>query len=136
MHPMNSPRVMIGQFDDSIKRGEKWILPSSRILGIALVSLTLITSQDSDPEVAAKWKYYAAAMLVVMQVAWYEVVFIFPINGAIRAMGREYDKKSLSSFSDPEKKRLLQLLYKWSQHHTSRIIAPLAGACILVAALA
>jgi hypothetical protein len=53
---------------------------------------------------------HAAAILVVMQVAWHEVVFIFRINRVVRAMGEIHYAKGLSSFSEAERKRLLEPL--------------------------
>ena len=135
MNPMTPPRVMIAQFDDSIRRGERYLLPSSRILGAALASLILLLMLHSNESVSAKKMYYGAAMLVVMQVAWFEIKFIFPINHAIRKMGEEYDEQSKSFRSKAEKEKLLELLNRWKRFHTFRILAPLIGASISTAAI-
>ena len=135
MNPMTPPRVTIAQFDDSIRRGERYLLPSSRILGAALASLILLLMLHPDESVSAKKVYYGAAMLVVMQVAWFEINFIFPINGSIRKMGEEYDEQSKSFRSKAEKEKLVELLNRWKRYHTFRILAPLAGGCISLAAV-
>lgn len=134
-NPANKPRNMITQFDDSINRGERFLLPSSRLLGTLMASSTFLCYQSPDDVVAAKWKYYAATMFVVMQVAWFEIVFIFPVNGAVRAMGEKFDAREKKAFSKGEEKELLELLDKWSNLHTFRVLAPLIGACISVAAV-
>ena len=126
---------MVAQFDDTISRGEKYLLPSSRILAVGLVSLGILTSQHSDEAIAAMWKYYALAGFVLVQVAWYEIVFIFPINRKVREMGKVFEGNKKSSLPDTQQKELIANLEKWKRFHTVRVILPLVGACISLAAV-
>jgi hypothetical protein len=81
-----------------------------------------------------KWKWYAAAGLVLVQVAWYEVVFIFPINDQAIAMGDKLDGGDLWLKSS-EHAKLQELLRSWPRWHFGRILAAFIPGCITLAAL-
>ena len=74
-------------------------------------------------------------MFVVTQVGWYEIMFIFPINGTIRSMGERHDAQKNPSFSKTESEALLDLLDQWNRRHVFRVLAPFIGACISLAAV-
>ena len=110
-------------------------MPSSRVIGVALVCLGILTSQHPDPDVAINWKYYAVTLFVVAQVEWYENLFIFPINREVRAMGKKFEGNQDQALSEGEHGKLVERLERWNAFHTIRIILPLLGACISIAAV-
>lgn len=133
--PSNPSRSTIDQFNATIARGAKYLQPSSRVSGFLFLSLTLLISQHPDPDVAWKWKLYGAAFLAVMQVAWYEVYFIFPINDTIKAIGEAMARSGEQELSEAEQKRLRELVLKWERRHRWRIVMPFFGCVVTVVAI-
>lgn len=97
--------------------------------------LAVLTSRHPDEAISARWKIYAVAGAVIAQVAWYEVVFIFPINDEIVAMGRKLEGSKKADLSEAERKKLLSLLERWARLHWGRILLPLVAAIIAIQAV-
>ncbi|KAK3684471.1 hypothetical protein LTR37_020248 [Vermiconidia calcicola] len=134
MHRENTSRNEIAQFDATIRLGEKYLMPSSRILMASLLSLGALTALHPDSAVAAKWKYHAVAGVVLIQAAWWEIVFIFPINAEVRAMGEKFfGGNGDQSLPEGEQKKLNSLLTSWNNWHVGRIVTPLLAAIISLA---
>lgn len=132
--PELNSRAKIAVFTETIDRGFRYLQPSSRISGLLFIAVTILTYQHSDPATAWKWKFYGAAFLVVIQVAWYEVYFIFPINDTIKAMGERLADAGEQELSEAEQKKLMELLAKWEFRHRMRIAIPFFGCVAAVAA--
>ena len=128
--PKNTSRSTIAQFNETIRCGGKFLQPISRILAISLGLLALLSSRHPDATISARWKYYVAAGVVVAQTAWYEVVYIFPINDEVSAMGRVLEKNRETNLSDVDQIKLVSLLRKWQRLHWGRILLPLLSGII------
>lgn len=126
---------MIAQFDYQIHLGEHYLLPSGRIQAISLLAITYLTSQQPDPSNATKWKYYAATAFIIVQVAWYEAVFIFPINRQIRHLNGKFGRRDESVLPDADQKTLVSLLQKWRSLHWVRVVLPLLGSLVSLLAI-
>lgn len=124
MLPENTPRIMIAQFMETVGRGGRFLQPTSRALAVGLVALTVLTARHPDTDVAARWKYHAAAGFVIVQTAWYEIVYIFPINDKIAAIG------SKEKLSEDDRKKLISLMEGWQRLQWGRILLPLAAGII------
>lgn len=96
---------------------------------IALVLLTVVTSRHSNEVIAGRWRFYAAAGAVVAQTAWYEVVYIFPVNDQVKAIGEK------PKLGEADRKRLIELLQRWQRLHWGRILLPLASGVIALVAV-
>jgi len=117
-----------------IRRGYKYLQSTSRNLAIALLATIILTYYHPDETVAAKWKWYAAAFAVLIQAAWYEVVFIFPINDQAIAMGEMLEGDDLW-LKDSEHAKLQGLIRRWRWWHFGRIVAVFVPGCLTLAAL-
>lgn len=104
-------------------------------MGATLLATTLLVSQHPDPADAWKWKLYATAMVIFALVSWYEIVFVFPINDEVKAIGGKLEKAGDEQLSEPEQKRLAGLLTQWEKRHRVRIAIPLAGLVLSIAAI-
>lgn len=72
--------------------------------------------------------------MVGLQVAWYEVVFVFPINDRLIEMEarlEKMDEKADRGMRD----EVLRLLKEWRKWHIGRIVIPFAAVAIAVAGL-
>ena len=132
--PTTPSRTITDQFKEVIRRGYKYLQSGSRNLAIAILAAAVLTYYHSDEAVAFKWKWYAAAFAVLIQAAWYEVVFIFPINDQAIAMG---DKLEGGDFwlADAEHAKLQELIRDWRWWHFGRIVAAFVPGCLTLAAL-
>ena len=126
---------MIAQFNDMIGRGFSYLQPSSRLTGAVLLAVTLLISQHPDEDVAWKWQFYVAAVAIFAFVGWYEIVFVFPINDEIKEMGRKLAESKSEQLAEPEQKKLVVLLRSWEQRHRVRIVVPMVGLAISIAAI-
>lgn len=127
--PENSTQSIVAQFNETIHRGAKFLQPSSRLLTVALVLLTILTSRHPDAAIASRWRYQAGAGIVVAQTAWYERVYIFPINDQVKAIGEK------PKFEDADRMRLISLLRRWQRLHWGRVLLPLASGILAFAAV-
>lgn len=104
---------MIAQFDETASRGFAFLQPLSRFMMASLVFLAAATAQLPNAEEASKWKYYLVGSIVLIQAAWYEIVFIFPINDEIKAQGEGLKEVGKEDLSKGEHEKLEDLLRKW-----------------------
>jgi hypothetical protein len=121
----------IAQFDFIIQMGETYLMPFSKFLAASVFVLAAAASQHPDPGEAAKWKWYLAAGVVVIQIAWFEARYIFPINDEVRAMGA---KGHGSSDQSKFEKVLGERLQRWRQYHAVRTALPGVAAVMVCVA--
>lgn len=129
-----STQVMLRQFHHLISLGIKYIQAGSRVQGITLAACTWLLYRHSDPEIQSAWPYFAAALVVGLQVAWYEIVFVFPINDKLIEMKGRLEKmdEKADRAMGPE---VLELLEKWRTWHIGRIVIPFLAVAIASAGL-
>lgn len=132
--PTTPSRTITEQFNEVIRRGYKYLQSGSRNLSIAVLAAAVLTYYHPDENVALKWKWYAAAFAVLIQAAWYEVVFIFPINDQAIAMGEKLEGDDLW-LADSEHAKLQGLIRSWRKWHFGRIMAAFVPGCLTLAAL-
>lgn len=100
-----------------------------------MLAVTVLISQHPDPSQSWKWKLWGPAFFILIQVAWYEVYFIFPINDTIKAMGEKLEVAGEQELPKAEQKRLRELLVKWEFRHRLRIAMPFFGCIFAVLAI-
>jgi hypothetical protein len=132
--PTTPSRTIVNQFEEVIRLGYKYLQTGSRNLSVALVATIALTYYHPDETIALKWKWYAAAALVLLQAAWYEVVFIFPINDQAIAMGHKLEGDDLW-LKNSEHAKLQELIRSWRRWHFGRIMAAFIPGCITLVAL-
>jgi hypothetical protein len=132
--PTTPSRTITDQFREVIRRGYKYLQSGSRNLSIAILATTVLTYYHPDEAIALKWKWYAAAFFTLVQAAWYEVVFIFPINDQAIAMGDKLEGDDLW-LKNGEHAKLQELIRSWRRRHFGRIMAAFIPGCITWAAL-
>jgi hypothetical protein len=132
--PTTPSLTITDQFKEVIRRGYKYLQSGRRNLSIARLATVVLTYYHPDESVAAKWKWYAAAFAVLVQAAWYEVVFIFPINDRAIAMGEKLEAGDLW-LAESEHAKLHGLIRSWRKWHFGRIVAAFVPGCLTLAAL-
>jgi hypothetical protein len=132
--PTTPSRTITDQFKEVIRRGYKYLQSTSRNISILLLATISLTYYHPDEAVASKWKWYAAAFAVLIQAAWYEVVFIFPINDQAIAMGDKLEGDELW-LAEAEHAKLQGLIRSWRKWHFGRILAAFVPGCLTLAAL-
>lgn len=135
LRPENRSKSMIAQFEESVNRGERILQPTSRALTASLFAVALMTYPQSDGQAAEKWKYYAIAGFTALQVAWYEIFFVFPINRQVSKLRVEVDRSKDDSLSDAHYNRLASSLKSWQLWQWGRVILPAAASVIAMGAL-
>jgi hypothetical protein len=124
-----STMVMLRQFHHLISLGFKYIQTESRFQNIPLLALSWSLYRHPDPEISSKWLYVFTATLVQIQAAWYEVVFVFPINDKLTDLEKKLEKKD--EIADQEMRpEVLGLLEAWRMWHIGRIVIPFAAAVV------
>ncbi|KAL2071180.1 hypothetical protein VTL71DRAFT_12415 [Oculimacula yallundae] len=129
---------MLRQFHQLITLGAKYMQGSSRVQGILLATLSYLLYIHPDPEIAARWKYFAAALVIGVQVAWYEVVFIFPTNDRLVDMEGELKRMDGEERGERElemRGEILVLLDSWRKWHIGRIVVPFISASLILIGL-
>ena len=132
--PTTPSRTITNQFKEVIRRGYKYLQSTSRNISVALLATIVLTYYHPDEAIASKWKWYAAAFAVLIQAAWYEVVFIFPINDRAIAMGEKLEGGELW-LVEAEHAKLQGLIRSWRKWHFGRILAAFVPGCLTLAAL-
>lgn len=128
--PSTPSRTVVDQFNETIRRGGKYLQTASQILAFLLAITTYLTYRVSD------WESYLAALAVLLSVAWWEAVFIFPINDEVKAMEGKFEGESQVWLSALEHMMLLNTIKRWRMWHLGRILAVFAaGLLTLNAAL-
>ncbi|KAK3646827.1 hypothetical protein LTR56_008314 [Elasticomyces elasticus] len=126
-----STAIMLRQFHDLINRGTKYLQGGRRIQAVLLIILVYLTYTHPDPEISGRWKYFAAATFIGAQVAWYEVVFVFPTNDRLVEMEAELIKAGGDADADRKARpEVLRLFDKWRYWHVGRIVIPFAAVAV------
>jgi hypothetical protein len=95
----------------------------SRIQAVPHLLLIYLFYQHPDPAISSRWKYFAAAIFVGVQSAWYEVVTIFPTNDKLLKL--EEEVKKMNQEQDRKMRgEVVGLLEKWRRWHIGRIVLP------------
>lgn len=106
--------------------------PLNAAIAASFALLAVLTTQHPNAEEAALWRYYAAAAFVLVQVAWWERVFVFPIDDAIAAMKDDNSnfKREQPHFHDGSQREFHRLMRRWSYMHAVRATLPLVAAVV------
>ena len=123
-------RTTIKQFNIMIHKGLTYLLPSSRVMSISLASTAYLLSQSPNPEVAAKWRYWAIVLVILVPIAPYEMLAIFPINQKIAEIGERVEKDGSDRLSEAETEEVKGLIRKWQKRHIGRMLLPFAASLI------
>ncbi|KAI9155651.1 hypothetical protein HJFPF1_08239 [Paramyrothecium foliicola] len=110
-----SSLVMLRQFHQLITFGARYLQKGSRIQGILLALLTYLFYSHPDDEIAHRWEHFATALFVGAQVAWYEVVFVFPINDRLVEMEAQQLKAKTSVTDQNANQEIFRLLEEWGK---------------------
>lgn len=105
-------------------------MPSSRAMAIMLVSLTFLHSQHPNADVAGRWHYWLTAFAVLVPVAPYEILAIFPSNDRIEEMGLDFDRREADRASKEESEELEGLIRLWQRRNILRATMPLAASLV------
>jgi hypothetical protein len=122
----------VSQFSVIIEQGCAIMLPTSRLLSAALLTLTLLTASHPDPNVAGLWRWHAFSVLVLVIMGVWEQRALFPVNDRILAfdhdvgIGEGKGRKKSKDFTVQEVRELKGLLDIWAARHPWRIVVPLA----------
>lgn len=111
--------------------GGQYLQPSSRILGLSLVSLATWAFVLGNPV----WKYNVVSLLVLAPVAVWEILYIFPINERVKALDAKLESSTDGRLDAKQEKELERLLWQWSKLHVARFVLPLAAGVISALAL-
>lgn len=130
-----SSLIMVRQFHLQIKFGIKYIQTGSRIQGFLLALQAYLSYTNDDGAIRERWWYTAAALAVGIQVAWYEVLFVFPTNDRLIEMEGMLEKVDEESVDGKVTGEVVRLLEKWRFRHIPRIAVPLICAGFLMTGL-
>ncbi|KAF2716339.1 hypothetical protein K431DRAFT_20127 [Polychaeton citri CBS 116435] len=128
------------QFASLIGKGAKYMQPTSRIMMATLTLLSALLYRNAGKEdvTAASsggvgdlpsWKGWMLAAIVVAQVAWFEVVAIFPFNDIIGDVGRKLMEKGTDGSLEAEA-IVSESLEAWRRRNLVRASLPLLAAVI------
>lgn len=119
-----SPPSQLKQFVATFTRGQKYLLPSGRVIMIALIVNTCLTAMHPDLEISADWSSWAMISGILVVAAPYEVYTIFPLNDRAKELKKqiEKDERSLTPSQEAE---IRDLLTKWAFRNYGRVILPL-----------
>lgn len=98
---------------------------SSRFQGASLALPTYLLYSHPDKDMCGRRKWFGAALVFGAQVAWYEVVFVFPTND--RLVEIEGELKVVKSGDEKQMRdtnprgEVLRLLEQWRNWHVGRI---------------
>ncbi|OQN96920.1 hypothetical protein B0A48_17474 [Cryoendolithus antarcticus] len=84
----------------------------------------ILCYKHPDPAMVARASWYMAAMATVFQVAWYEALFIFPINDKVAAMEKDFSKPGDQMLDEKDQKRLDDLIQSWQLRQSVRAALP------------
>nr|OQO08206.1 hypothetical protein B0A51_18534 [Rachicladosporium sp. CCFEE 5018] len=135
MLPSNTSRSKIDQFKETFRRGGVFLQPTSQALALLTASMSILCYKHPDPAMVARASWYMAAMATVFQVAWYEALFIFPINDKVAAMEKDFSKPGDQMLDEKDQKRLDDLIRSWQLRQSVRAALPFVAGCITLAAL-
>ncbi|KAF3041358.1 hypothetical protein E8E12_008231 [Didymella heteroderae] len=121
------PAQACRQFTQTVTWGFQYLQPSSRILGASLLLTTVLTSRLADAEHAQRWKLWAVALGILVPVAPYEALCIFPINDSVKRMGEQVRSGADEKRVAPE---LIRLLDRWRVRNYGRVVLPLVAGVV------
>lgn len=129
-----STKVMLRQFHHLITLGARYMQNGSRVQALSLLTLSWLCYRHPDDRIHGAWLHFAAALFVLVQIAWYEVVFVFPYNDALIEMERRLERVDVKSDRavGAEGNRLLE---GWRMWHIGRIAIPFIAAAIALRGL-
>ena len=128
---LNSSPSAIAQLEETSRRGGIWLEPLNAGIVALLAATALVLSQHDDPTEAATWKNYAAASGILVQVAWWERVTIFPLDNSITVMkdNKEHFKSSERNWLNGKSQlELMRLMDSWTKRHAVRATLPFLAA--------
>ncbi|OAL44742.1 hypothetical protein IQ07DRAFT_549867 [Pyrenochaeta sp. DS3sAY3a] len=130
---LNPSVSAVAQFEETSRRGGRWLEPINACFAFTFAMMALLLSQHSDPSEATNWKAYAMSSATLFQVAWWERVMIFPLE---RSAARLKQNKVLPENSeriwmeDSSRAILHQIMDKWCRWHIVRATLPLIASLI------
>ncbi|KAM0720868.1 hypothetical protein Q7P37_003153 [Cladosporium fusiforme] len=128
--PTTPSRTVVHQLNETIRRGGKYLQNASRLVAFLLAITALLTLGVGDSV------SYAAALVVMLCVAVWEAVFIFPINDEIKALEGKFEGEEQIWLSPVEHMALQDMVKRWRVWHFGRIVAVfVAGVLTFFAAL-
>lgn len=125
-----STRTMLHQFHYLITMGARYLQTGSRVQGVTVLILIYCLYTHPDPEIASRWKYFAATLFTGVQVAWYEAVTIFPTNDRLVEMKHQLDAAKDEKLDLRIRPEALRLMESWLFWHVGRMVIPLA--CVVL----
>lgn len=136
--------TQVSQFSVIIEQGYAILLPTSQLLSVALLSLTLLAASHPDPGVSGLWRWHAFSVLVLVVMGRWEKRAIFPINDRILAFDHEVGigegsgkgGKAVREYTSEEAVELKGLLDVWAARHPWRIVVPLTCGLITFGVIA
>jgi hypothetical protein len=133
---LNHSRSALIQFSETTCRGHLYLKPISRIVAGLLAVTAFLVSKQADLDAAMTWKYFAAAFLTMVQVPWWEVYAIFPINDSVAAMEKipgNFLAKDDNWLKNEAHAEFLRRMDVWTRRHIVRASLPLvAGSMLLI----
>ncbi|USW52125.1 hypothetical protein Slin15195_G054440 [Septoria linicola] len=135
----SSTLTMLKQFHHLITLGRKYMQNGAKIQALALCLLTWLFYRHPDPDISRLGKFFLMALVVLVQVAWYEVVFVFPINDKLVEMEGRLEKvcgeEEKGEMDRAMREEVLGLLEDWRKWHFGRIVIPFAAVGVVFAGL-
>ncbi|CZT15471.1 uncharacterized protein RCC_01328 [Ramularia collo-cygni] len=125
-------KTAAAQLVDTAYRGGIWLEPFNAALAATLGLMSIALRYHPDPVEAASWKFFAGASFTLLQVAWWERVFIFPLDDAVMAIRDTQDRKSAANGLSEQKKLadLHRMLDAWAVYHSVRATLPFVAAMV------
>lgn len=125
------PRTQSRQLIQTVDQGGRYLQPTSRMLGLALLSITAVLFVYPDPACPTRWRHYATALCILAPIAPYEVYAIFPINGRMKEIGGQLEARHGGDpWDEKEVKELGELLRAWQVRNFGRILPPLVASFV------
>lgn len=122
---------------ETSRRGGMWLEPANAASAVLFGVNAILVSQHPDASEAALWKAYAISSAALFQVAWWERVFIFPLEEWIAALDKEKGKMGGSGDSWMDATTTMALhrdMDKWCRYHAVRATLPLIAGLVALSA--
>ena len=107
------------------------MLPTSQLLSVCLLSLTLLTASHPDLHVAGLWRWYTFSVVVLVAMGSWERRAIFPVCDRILALDHDVGigegagkGKGVGGHTSEETRELKGLLDTCAARHPWRIVMP------------
>jgi len=122
---------------ETSRRGGMWLEPANAAFAVLLGINAILVSQHPDATEAELWKQYAFSSAALFQVAWWERVFIFPLEDWIAALDKEKGKAGGSEdrWMDATTGMALHRdMDKWCRYHSVRATIPFIAGLVALSA--